>query len=107
MISNNCPCKEAISALDDPNPLLLNRHRAAAQGYTALVKLLLKHGSRLNPMDGERNTPLHLACEEGHGDTAALLLEEGADADRVNGDGKTPVDLCSKELKSFLAQHLE
>ncbi|KAI8339275.1 acyl-CoA-binding domain-containing protein 2 [Chlamydoabsidia padenii] len=82
-------------------------HRASVQGYTALVKLLLKHNSRVNPADGARNTPLHLACEEGHGDTAVVLLEANGDPDRLNGDGKTPVDLCSKELKAFLSHHLE
>ncbi|KAI8086034.1 ankyrin repeat-containing domain protein [Halteromyces radiatus] len=89
------------------DPQLICRHRASVQGYTPLVKLLLDNGSRVNPPDQARNTPLHLACEEGHGDTAVILLENGADSDRLNTDGKTPVDLCSNELKSFLSQHLD
>ncbi|ORX62072.1 ankyrin [Hesseltinella vesiculosa] len=84
-----------------------DRHRAAVQGYSPLVKLLLNSGSRVNPVDNARNTPLHLACEEGHGDTAVNLLENGADPDRLNAEEKTPLDLCSKELQAYIAPYLE
>lgn len=83
------------------------RHRAAVQGYTALARLLVDSGARLNVRDRVANTPLHLACEEGHGDTALLLIERGAQTDLVNADEKTPLDLASKEVRRFVEKSLD
>ncbi|KAF9367427.1 hypothetical protein BGX21_007421, partial [Mortierella sp. AD011] len=80
-------------------------HRAAVRGYTPLTKLLIEKGSRLNPPDSVRNTPLHLACQDEHGETALVLLEAGADLDRQNAEGQTPFQYCSENLKAFLKRH--
>lgn len=78
------------------------------QGHTAIVKLLLDAKCRVNPKDGQANTPLHLACEEGHGDTAMALIENGGNADQLNAEGKSPLDVCrTPQLRIYIQRRIE
>ena len=52
---------------------------AAANGKTAVAKLLLAKGAGVNVRTDEGNTPLHDAASSGHGEMVELLLRRKAD----------------------------
>ena len=56
-------------------------HRAARQGHTDVVRLLLEHKGNPNTADDKWVTPLHEACSNGHADAVAALLDAGAALD--------------------------
>ena len=78
-------------------------HRAASNGFTPMVELLIKHNSPLNATDVDGFTALHHAIAEGHGDTALALLRAGAEADKKNADGTLAIDLApDMKVKKFI-----
>ncbi|XP_061435869.1 26S proteasome non-ATPase regulatory subunit 10-like, partial [Lethenteron reissneri] len=81
-------------------------HRAAAQGHSCCVQLLLQHGASSNLQDAQGNTPLHLACEEERTDVAQLLLVHGASVDIANREGLTPLQLAPRGLATLLRRAL-
>jgi len=72
-------------------------HMACGGKDVETVRFLLEHGSRVDEVDGEDDTPLHVAVTGIDGkpaspDIARLLLEHGADPDRCNDSGYSPLD---------------
>src|SRR5262249_31390401 len=60
-------------------------HRAAQQGHTEVVRLLLEHGAGPNAREpGDHTYPLHWAAAHGHIEIVRALLDAGAD---VHGAG--------------------
>lgn len=59
-----------------------------------MVDLLLKNGAKVNAMDKEKNTPLHLAGtvhdKTKQQDITKLLLGAGADRNLKNDRNQTP-----------------
>lgn len=49
-----------------------------------MVQLLVSNGARKSLGDGDKNTPLHLACAEERGEVALWLISNGANTDRRN-----------------------
>ena len=49
-----------------------------------MVELLVSKGARKSLGDGDKNTPLHLACAEERGEVALWLIANGANTDRRN-----------------------
>ncbi|XP_006608848.1 protein fem-1 homolog CG6966 isoform X3 [Apis laboriosa] len=62
---------------------------AAAAGHLALVKLLVKHGARVNSITQTHSTPLRAACFDGHFDIVRFLVTHGADIEMSNRHGHT------------------
>jgi len=56
-------------------------------GNVDLVKLLLLHGAKAQPLPGFRHTPLRAACLTGNTELITLLIEQGADP-----NAKTDID---------------
>jgi len=67
--------------------------RAASGGYTRLMRLLVRHGARINHPRGTY-TPLMAAVEHGSLLAMAYLLDEGADPDAVTSGGKSALILA-------------
>ena len=65
-------------------------HIAADRNYLTIVKFLLSKGARVDLMDVDRQTPLHLAVVS-DGDTVTALLEAGANVYTQDKDGRTPL----------------
>ncbi|XP_022778482.1 26S proteasome non-ATPase regulatory subunit 10-like isoform X1 [Stylophora pistillata] len=73
-------------------------HRAASQGHSKIVKLLLNHNASCNIQDAEGNTALHMACEEDRAEIAVTLVENGASLYIENKMNMPPVELANKRL---------
>ena len=69
-------------------------HRAASQGFTAYVRLLLDAGAEPNFQAIDRTTPLHTASYNGHVPAAKLLIAAGANLEASNQRGFTPLRLA-------------
>lgn len=66
-------------------------HKAARDGNTNLVKVLIANHADINAKERDGRTPLHWAALNGHLDVVNLLLANGAAVDAVENDGKTPL----------------
>lgn len=65
--------------------------RAAEQGRTALVRLLLQRGAEAETSSPFGRTALGMACANGHADVVEVLLDSGADANRRDLSGNLPI----------------
>jgi ankyrin repeat protein len=92
-------------------PLML----AATLGYNHICHILLDAGAKINAIDYQGNTPLHLAIQhvkEENIDVIQTLIERGADLTASNEEGFTPTmlaahiknDACIKILNSQMAE---
>ena len=66
-------------------------HRAACNGHTTMVDMLLEKGANIEAKDTNGVTPLYWASHEGHTGTAEALLAKGADIEAKGNDGWTPL----------------
>ena len=64
-------------------------HRAAREGHTDAVKLLMDHGANNDVKDNDGETPIYWAAVKGHTGTVKLLLSAGADPQIADDKGKT------------------
>lgn len=97
LISCNCD----VNVADDTTnatPL----HRAASRGNLKIVRLLTENSCKLDSVDIEGNTALHLACEEERTEVAELLHQSGASLTVLNKEKKSPLDLSPPYLKRRL-----
>jgi len=71
------------------------------------VKLLLDSGADVNALDGDRNTPLHLAISWRYGTDRVqrLLIASGADMHVVNRRGETPLGLLQEKAAEKAAEN--
>ncbi len=60
-------------------------HRAARQGHSDTVRVLLQAGSEVNCAVRHGKSALMLAADQGHTQTVQVLLEAGSDIDKCDG----------------------
>ncbi|CAH1262318.1 PPP1R27 [Branchiostoma lanceolatum] len=85
-------------------------HQAALDGNIDFVKLLVRHGAKVNCQDEDGWTPLHAAVAEGHPQVARFLLRSGARRSVRNADGDTPEELVEEEdddMESVFREEVE
>ncbi|PGH01462.1 hypothetical protein AJ79_07900 [Helicocarpus griseus UAMH5409] len=68
---NGQPIREKYAAGPPPKDAL---HRAAANGYRALVEQLIDDGREVNELNEQNMFPLYYACHGRHSEIASLLL---------------------------------
>mmetsp|Transcript_10165 Transcript_10165/g.31272 ORF Transcript_10165/g.31272 Transcript_10165/m.31272 type:complete len:485 (+) Transcript_10165:1724-3178(+) len=88
--------------VSDPDDGMTPLMHAAQRGDEEFVKLLLEHDARLNMVNHEKNTALHLACQAEHQNTAALLATHGGDLYAENKAGWCAIDRVSEDLRAKL-----
>ncbi len=81
-------------------------HSAVAANRTALVRLLISRGAKINAVQDGGFTPLHGAAFNGNADIAGLLLDAGADVSRLTADRKTASTIARERGHDALAARL-
>jgi ankyrin repeat protein len=72
-------------------------HRAVEFDRLNIIKLLLKHGAKVNRRNDRSRTPLHTAADLGRTSAVTILIKAGADAKAVDHRGRTPLDLAKRK----------
>jgi ankyrin repeat protein len=70
-------------------------HLAALHDEPEAIRLLIRHGARVDASDALGLTPLHWAAVRGAARAAAALLQAGADASRPSRTGIQPIHLAA------------
>ena len=83
-------------------------HMSSGNGFTEIVKMLLKDESRinLNVLNESGNTALHYAALNGKKDIVMLLIEKKADANVKNEFGRIPLEDALQNGHSDIAELL-
>lgn len=81
-------------------------HIAAQCGSSAMAKILIEHGAKVNAREAWEETPLHIAAREGSAEVCELLLDHGADIDPVNANGRTPLVTAAHAGKEAVCEML-
>jgi len=79
-----------VDTVDDSVAADSTLHWAASFGGLNVATVLLANGCNVNIINGEDQTPLHLACKGKHYELIRLLLDEGADTTKFDRAGKIP-----------------
>ena len=93
-----------ISNYHNRNPL----EWAALYGHSDVIRILCKHGARLDACDTYLRIPepLHLATLQGGLEAIRVLLDLGAEMMRMNNDGESPAFLAARGsvdcMKAFI-----
>lgn len=69
--------------------------QACSNGYTDIVRLLIKHGGDVNLMSGRRYGAIHYAAWNGQNEIVKLLLDAGAEYDNQTACKNTPLALAA------------
>ncbi|CAH2311159.1 ankyrin-3-like [Pelobates cultripes] len=76
-------------------------HQAAEHGHSDVINMLLSNGAAINPLDSNRDTPLHCACKAGHFTSVQTLVGwtqgEKANLQATNSLKKTPLQVAESE----------
>lgn len=68
-------------------------------GNATAVRMLLQHGAKVDVLNAEGDSPLHLACQRGEYYCVKLLLEAGANLNLTDSDGLTPLEVARRSLQ--------
>ncbi|KAM4604965.1 ankyrin repeat and SOCS box protein 10 [Polymixia lowei] len=59
--------------------------------YFAVCQLLLGAGARVDTLDQDKHSPLHMACKNANADVVDLLLDNGASVNDMDYGGEAPM----------------
>ena len=66
------------------------------------MDVLLKHGAKVNSLDGLGQTALHRVAQQGNMQACRLLLQYGADPSIVSLQGYTAAQLATDNIQKML-----
>ncbi len=94
--------------LDCPGSAVTNEQLmlACQAGKTDIVKLLLKHGARVNHQNKNGQTPLIIAVQNGHKEIAQMLIEANADLNLATTEQVTALHWASSKGFAEIAELL-
>ena len=72
-------------------------HRAARKDYPDVIRVLAKHGARIDVRDIDFQTPLHCAAWHQSPGAIQALLELGADTACFDNSGKSPAHIAARK----------
>lgn len=75
--------------------------KAAEEGHSAILSLLLSHGVPVNIQDDNGDSALLCACRMGHVEAVRVLLSAGADSGLTNAQGNNALD-AALEARNLL-----
>ena len=86
------------------SPLAL--HIAAAEGHSAIIKLLLEQNCDLQARNMISWLPIHCAAERGRYNSVRTLIENHSPIDPVDKNQQTPLHLAARHGHSEVVKHL-
>uniref|UniRef100_A0A1I7YMH4 PH domain-containing protein n=1 Tax=Steinernema glaseri TaxID=37863 RepID=A0A1I7YMH4_9BILA len=69
-------------------------HAAVDQAQTVMMEFLILNSAKINSVDSQLDSPLHIAARKGHTLAVCQLMKRGADKHLKNHHGKIPLDLA-------------
>lgn len=92
--------------LNDKNKdLLTPLHLAGDKSHYDVMEILLKHGAKINSLDGLGQSALHRCARDGNNQACQILLSYGADTTIVSLQGYTPDQVAKENIQKLLANH--
>ncbi|KAK8741276.1 hypothetical protein OTU49_002592, partial [Cherax quadricarinatus] len=77
-------------------------HLSADKGHYEIMELLLKHGSKVNALDGLGQTALHRCGKEGDVQACRVLLQFGIDPTIISLQGYTATQVATDPVQRLL-----
>ena len=105
-VDANIKVSVTASGLDGVCPLHLAAKGGGNNHYEVVKYLVTKANVDLDVMDGDRNTPLHVAALYGHVQMVEFLVESGASVNLVNASNETPLDMARRGNQHHIEQYL-
>ena len=78
------------------------QHYASRSGHTAVCKVLLAAGAKVNSQTPGGVAPLHRAAYCGHGNVVRVLLDHSGDAALTDSDGRTAMHKVRKTFHGLV-----
>ncbi|KAK0413686.1 hypothetical protein QR680_006943 [Steinernema hermaphroditum] len=69
-------------------------HAAVGQAQAVMIEFLILNSAKINMVDSQLDSPLHIAARKGHTLAVCQLMKRGADKHLKNHHGKIPLDLA-------------
>ncbi|XP_077984522.1 uncharacterized protein LOC144439128 isoform X2 [Glandiceps talaboti] len=102
---------KALAQGQDPNAFdkagTSSVHKAAANGRTEALQVLVDKGGNVNLQDNTGCTSLHAAARNGHLNTLKWLVEHGGDIKVESAKGNTPRLSAKSQSQSEVVAYLK
>lgn len=98
--------RKGAPANEKNKELLAPLHLAADHEHMDLIEALLRHGSKVNILDGLGQTALHRCGRDGRASVCRLLLSYAADPTIVSLQGYTAAQVSTEAVQKLLTEEL-
>lgn len=105
-LADNAPFKNVVNGIPLLFRLLTPLHLAADKSHYDIMDVLLKHGAKVNALDGLGQTALHRSSREGNVQACRILLMYGVDPLVVSLQGYTAVQVATEGIQKMLTGQL-
>lgn len=74
------------------------------EGHDVAVYLLIMNGTKVDCVDEDGNSALHLATQKGFEKVVILIIQSDANLNIKNNDGDAPLNIAAREGKSRICR---